>query len=140
MRTYLRFTRKEYRAICRACRSIPLTEGSFAAFQSSLVGALRAAQPELAERIAAFGSYPVGILFEYLKERDETSPSLTAAECEAVAWVCGSGVLPPRFIASFRDALVGHFRSAWPQLAEMLARLTPQEVADLCERVRQWRG
>jgi hypothetical protein len=139
MRTYLHFTRKEFGAICRARRSIPLTEGSLAAFQSSLVRALALVQPGLARRIAAFRSYEVGILFEHLKGRDETSPAFTTAECEAVARVCGSVVLPQRFVASFQEALVGHFRSAWPILAEKLARLTEQEVGDLCERVRQRR-
>jgi hypothetical protein len=139
MRTYLRFTRKEFGAISRACRSIPLTEGSFAAFQSSLVRALALVHPGLARRVAAFRSYQVGILFEHLKGRDETSPGFTAAECEAMARVCGSVVLPPRFVASFRDALVGHFRDAQPDLADKLARLSEQEVAQLCERVRQRR-
>jgi hypothetical protein len=140
MRTYLRFTQKEFRGICRACRSIRLTEGSFAAFQPSLVRALATAEPALARRIDSFRSYQVGILFEHLKEQDGTSPTFTAEECQAIARMCGSVVLAPRFIASFRDALVGHFRSPRPDLADKLARLSEQEVAQLCERVRQRRG
>jgi hypothetical protein len=140
MLTYLRFTWKEYRAIARACRSIPLTEGSYAAFQSSLVAALAGVQPELARRVAAFRPYQVGIVFQYLKERNQTSLAFTAQECEALARFCGSVELPPRFVASFRDALVGYLRGAWPELADKLARLSEQEVAQLYERARQRPG
>ena len=85
MLTHLRFSRREFRAVSRACRSIPLTEGSFAAFQPSLVRALALVEPGLARRVAAFRSYQVSILFEHLKKRDEKRPAFTAAECEAVA-------------------------------------------------------
>jgi hypothetical protein len=96
-------------------------------------------EPGLARRVAAFRSYQVSILFEHLKKRDEKRPAFTAAECEAVARVCGPVVLAPRFVGAFRDALVAYFRMAWPELADKLARLSEQEVARLCERVRQRR-
>jgi hypothetical protein len=140
MLTYLRFTPNEFQAISRACRSIPLRDDFFAAFQSSLVAVLTAAKPDLARRIASLRLYQVGILFQYLKGQDETSPAFTAAECQAVARVCGSVVLPPRFVGSFRDALVGHLTSIWPGLADKLARLSEQEVGQLFEQVRQRRG
>jgi hypothetical protein len=105
-----------------------------------LVAALAVVQPDLAQRIAAFRSYQVGILFQYLKGQTGTSPALTAVECEAVARVYGSVVLPHQFVASFRNALVGYFGKAWPQLADKLARLSQQEVAQLYEWVRQRRG
>jgi hypothetical protein len=97
-------------------------------------------QPGLARRVASFRSYQVGILFEHLKGRDETSPAFTAAECQSVARVCGSAVLHERFISSFRDALVGHFRDARPDLAEKLARLSEQEVRQMYEQVRKQQG
>jgi hypothetical protein len=139
MRTYLRFTPREYRAISRTCRSIRLDDDHYPAFQSALVAALRVVQPDLARRVAAFRSYQVGILFEHLKSRDDTRPTFTAEECRAVARACGSAVLPARFVAWFRDALVGHFREARPDLAEKLARLGERELARLCDRVRQRR-
>jgi hypothetical protein len=140
MHTYLRFTRTEYGAICRACRSIPLSDDRFSTFQSSLVAALAAIQPDLARRIADFRSYQVGILFQYVKRQTETSPALTAVEYEAVARVYGSVLLPQQIVTSFQDALVGYFGKAWPQLSDKLARLSEQEVAQLYEQVSRRRG
>jgi hypothetical protein len=116
-----------------------LSDDRFSTFQSSLVAALAKVQPDLAQRIAAFRSYQVCILFQYLKGQTETSPALTAVECEAVARVYGSVVLPQQIVTSFRDTLVGYFRKAWPQLADKLNRLSEQEVAQLYEWVSQRR-
>lgn len=74
MRTYLRFTRQEFRAISRACRSLPLTDDCFATFRSSLVAALAASQPDLARRIDSFRLDQVRILFHYLRGWAATSP------------------------------------------------------------------
>ena len=57
-----------------------------------------------------------------------------------MARACGSAVLHERFAASFRAAFVRRFRGAWPQLADKVARLSEQEVAQLYEHVRQRRA
>ncbi len=67
--TYLRFTPAEYRVIARACRTLPIADDAFPAFQQGLAEALGSVAPALADRVSRFHTYQVGILFEHLRER-----------------------------------------------------------------------
>src|SRR4051794_37854753 len=103
MPTYLRFTRTDWLALTRACRTFPLTDDAFRDFKPFLLKAL-AATPELAARIASFRTYQLGILFEGLRaRRAEVAPALTAEECRAILRA-GDAVGPcGRFLSSFQS-------------------------------------
>jgi hypothetical protein len=150
MPTFLRFRREEFHAIARLCRPVHLRDAFFPAFKAFLVESLTDACPALADRIAGFHRYQLGILFEYLKERRHAEAlaggkpgdlGLTAAEHQAVARAAATLVVHHRFLSCFRDCLVRYFRfgQGSPELAEKLARLSDRQVEQLCEQVRQHR-
>jgi hypothetical protein len=149
MLTYLRFTRSEFRAIEDACRPRRLNDRFFPAFQAFLVRALAGSHPELADRIAGFYRWQVGIVFEYLKERRRAArgrgrrrgrpAGLTDAECDAVVQALAAVDAQDRFLSSYQHFLVRHFREAAPGLAKKLARLDGRQIERLHEQVRRRR-
>jgi hypothetical protein len=149
MLTYLRFTRTEFRALESACRGRELSDRFFPRFKTFLVRALVGSHPELADRIAGFYTWQVGIVFEYLKEhrraargrrRGRGGPDgLTAAECDAVAQALAAVEAEDRFLTSYQHFLVRHFRDVAPGLAKKLARLDGRQIERLHEQVRRRR-
>jgi len=152
MKTYLRFTPAEYRALSRACRSIDLHDDFFPVFQHFLVSALRAHAPDLANRIANFRKYQIGIVFEHLKARrkaaDQADDStgqraprhaLTPQERQKVSCAAGAYTLPAGFPHVFRDYLVQHFQETAPDLSRKLAYFSDRQMERLFTELKSSR-
>ena len=156
MQTYLRFTPQEFQAISQACRPLDLVGGvSLPAFQRFVAEALRGTRPALADRIARFRKYQVGILYEHLKEQRASGagPAGRAAEakgpagCDLTAeeWraLSQAGELfrlqggPP---SSFKGFVLQQLGAASPALAQKLARLSDYQIAKLYHQARARRG
>jgi hypothetical protein len=137
--TFLRFTCQEHRAIVQACRPLDLSDRAFPAFKPFLVGALAAAHPALAERVARFHTYQAGIVSEHLRERRRkagqarTEHALTAGELRAMRQACTSLRIQPRFLTFLRQFLVHRFHGARPELARKLGRLSDRQLERLTE-------
>lgn len=149
MKTYLRFARAEYRALCQVCRPLDLRADFFPLFQHYLTESLREARPELAERIASLAEPEVRIVFEHVRgERGRTAPrpasrrkpaaphGLTTEEWQAVARAADSYLLPGGFPYLFRKYLADTLRETAPELARKLARFSDQRMERLHARLR----
>jgi hypothetical protein len=93
--SYLRFTRDDYRALCRLC-SPHLTHALHPRFfRRLLLSRLSAARPALAERVAGLEGHQLGILFDHLRRRH---PAGTGGERHAFRYtqkkICSVAVPP----------------------------------------------
>jgi hypothetical protein len=143
--TYLRFTGLEYRGIAAACRSVRLSDDFFPRFKYFLVEALFDSFPDLAQRIALFRTYQLGILFEYLKRQraaaalrhgqattpEATQGNLTVEELQTIVRVSR-----PLWRPDGSPPSIGAF------LVHKLARFSDRQMKRLYQRVkeRRWRA
>lgn len=143
MKTYLRFTRAEYQALALACGSLELTDRSFRRLKPFLVASLRDTMPALAQRLALFRSYQIGIIYQYFKDQKRATEGrrtplrrfLSAEEFRAIAEACRGLPLRGRFLSYSRCRLILHFREAAPPLAAKLGSLSERQFERLCQRV-----
>lgn len=144
MLTYLRFTPAEFQAIARVCRPLELTEQSFRTFKPFLVASLRGSEPALAERLGRMRSYQIGIIYQYVKERQGAAGAarsrplrqlLSREDLREVAEACRALPLRDRFQSYARMRLVLHFREASPPLAAKLTGLSDSQFERLCRHV-----
>jgi len=151
MKTYLRFTPKEYEFIARVCRPIDLTDDFFPIFKYFLVESLKGVCPDLGARIARFRKHEVGIVYEHLRAERKAAgakrqpsprpeavpePDLTAEEWVAVAHASRIFSLPEKFLHTFQEFLVQHFRRSLPELSRKLARFSERQMERLYTSLR----
>jgi hypothetical protein len=139
--SYLRFTRDDYRALCRLC-SPQRTHGlTLPAFKRLLLSSLSTARPSLAGRIAGLNGRQLGILFDHFSQpaSADAAPgeghAFSGEELRVLAEVCEPCRGPGRFLAYLRASLAERLRDLSPPLARKVARLSDDQFERLYARV-----
>ena len=133
----LRFSPREYQAICDICLSLNLNRCRPQSLKRLLAQSLADDLPPLAERIALFRRQEIQLLHEHLRgPRRPAEHDLTPEEVEMLAEAGGSLLFTVRFSGLLKHAMVQHFRDNHGELAAKLGRLSHGCFEMLCEQVK----
>jgi hypothetical protein len=135
---YLRFTRREYRALCTLSTSLGSSQYSAHALRRLLASSLADTWPELAARINRLNKSQLAILYDHLLQfrMPENKPSLCPEEVEFLVATAGPLLFQIRFVGPLKAALIKALRQTHPELADKLACLTTSEFQLACGRAR----
>ena len=136
--SYLRFTRREYRALCTLSTSLDSTQYPAHALRRLLVSSLAHPWQELAARIHRLSKSQLTILYDHLLQlrTPEKKPSLSPDEVELLVATAGPLLFQIRFAGPLKAALIKALRQTHPELADKLACLTTSELQLACARAR----
>jgi hypothetical protein len=140
--TYLRFSRPEYAALCRACRSLDLRSCPAHVLRRHLVSTLAESWPELTQRLVRLRTREVRILYDHLRQRLLRCPrrwqhGLSPEEVQLIAGEYGALLCNARFIRPAKRTLVEQIQDAFPDLGQKLAHLNLGQFEALCEQLRR---
>jgi hypothetical protein len=135
---YIRFTRREYRALCTLSTSFEASQYPAHALRRLLVSSLADTWPELAARINRLNKSQLTILYDHLLQlrTPEKKQSLSPDEVELLVATAGPLLFQIRFAGPLKAALIKALRQTHPELADKLACLTTPEFQLACGRAR----
>jgi hypothetical protein len=138
--SYLRFSPREYQAICDVCHALNFNRHRPTALCHLLVRSLTATVPDLAKRIHRLRHQEMEILHAHLRDQGQPCErhGLSDDEFSLVAAACRPLLVRTRFRCTIKFTLVRHFQDDHPDLAEKLAGLGQARFESLCEQVKLW--
>jgi hypothetical protein len=136
--SYLRFSRDEYRTICRLCKRLPLDRIDPLTVAAYLTACLSERSPALASRFAKLNNREARILYDSLKSLRpaQVKPaSFTKSELRAVTVACETFPLTSRFLHHLRRWLLPLLHEVHPPLAKKVSGLSGRQLERLFEYV-----
>jgi hypothetical protein len=136
--SYLRFTQREYQAICTLSASLHFSQYPAHVLRRLLASSLADTWPELAARINRLNKSQLTILYDHLLQlrTPERKPSLSLGEVELLLVTAGPLLFQIRFVSPLKVALTKALRQTHPELSGKLACLTISEFQLACRRAR----
>jgi hypothetical protein len=138
--SYLRFSPREYEAICDHCQALNFNRHRPNPLRHHLVRSLGATHPDLAERIHRLRHQEMEILHAHLRDLGQTNErhGLSDDEFSLVAATCGPLLARTRFLRALKPLLVRRLQEDSPELADKLGGLGQARFESLCEQIKLW--
>jgi hypothetical protein len=138
--SYLRFSPREYRALCRICRPLSLDGMQLPPLKRFLIESLLVVRPALAKRVALFGRSQLRLLLDHFREQEaKQEPELSAEDFYLLMEACHAWASGHRFLRYYRISLIRLFNKVKPSLANKLARMSEDQFQALYGRVTERR-
>jgi hypothetical protein len=137
--SHLRFSRDEYRTICKLCKQLRLDELSPLTVTTYLSTCLSERSPELASKLGKLNSREACILYDHLKSQrlGQAKPAtFTKNELQAITVACEAFPLTSRFLHHLRRWLVPLLHQVFPALAKKVSGMRDRQLVKLHEYIR----
>jgi glutathione S-transferase len=138
--SYLRFSPREYQAICDVCHALNFNRCRPPTLRHLLARSLADTFPTLADRLRHLRHQEMEVLHAHLRDQGQPCErhGLSDDEFSLVAAVCRPLLARTRFIGTLKPTLFQHLRDDHPELAAKLAGLGQARFESLCEQVKLW--